>query len=88
MGSLFTSMVSTAGAMRALQSSLNVVQNNIVNASTVGYARQEATLVANPFNPHTSSTSGGVTFGAAVRFSSKPKRLRPRTTKRSSSAPA
>ncbi len=64
MGSLFTSMVSTAGAMRALQSSLNVVNNNIVNASTVGFARQEATLVANPFNPNTSSTSGGVTFGA------------------------
>ncbi|MBI2690279.1 MAG: flagellar hook-associated protein FlgK [Acidobacteria bacterium] len=63
MGSIFTSMVSTAGAMRALQTSLNVVQNNIVNASTIGYARQEASLVANPFNPNSSSTSGGVTSG-------------------------
>ena len=38
MGSLFTTMVSTAGAMRALQRSLSVVENNIVNASTAGYA--------------------------------------------------
>ncbi|HEU0121894.1 MAG TPA: flagellar hook-associated protein FlgK [Bryobacteraceae bacterium] len=56
-------MASTAGAMSALQRSLNVVQNNIVNASTVGYARQEATLVANPFNPGVGSTSGGVSSG-------------------------
>lgn len=63
MGSLFTTMVSTAGAMRALQRSLSVVENNIVNASTVGYARQEASLVANPYNPNSNSTSGGVSFG-------------------------
>jgi flagellar hook-associated protein 1 len=63
MGSIFTSMVSTAGAMRALQTSLTVVQNNIVNASTVGYARQEVSLVANPFNPTSGSTSGGVSPG-------------------------
>ena len=63
MGSLFTAMVSTAGAMKSLQRSLSVVQNNIVNASTVGYARQEGSLIANPFNPNSTSTSGGVTFG-------------------------
>jgi flagellar hook-associated protein 1 FlgK len=49
--------------MRALQRSLGVVENNIVNASTVGYARQEASLVANPFNPNSNSTSGGVSSG-------------------------
>jgi flagellar hook-associated protein 1 FlgK len=49
--------------MKALQRSLSVVQNNIVNASTVGYARQEGTLIANPFNPNSSSTSGGITSG-------------------------
>ncbi|MBM3783200.1 MAG: flagellar hook-associated protein FlgK [Acidobacteria bacterium] len=63
MGSLFTAMVSTADAMSTLQRSLTVVQNNIVNASTVGYARQEASLVANPFNPNSNSTSGGVRSG-------------------------
>lgn len=63
MGGIFTSMVSTAGALRSLQRSLNVVQNNIVNASTVGYARQDTTLIANPFNPNSGSTSGGVTSG-------------------------
>ena len=49
--------------MRALQRSLSVVENNIVNASTVGYARQEASLVANPYNPNTNATSGGVSSG-------------------------
>lgn len=63
MGSIFTSMVSTAGAMRALQRSLSVVENNIVNASTVGYARQESSLIANPYNPNSNSTSGGVSSG-------------------------
>lgn len=66
MGSIFSSMVSTAGAMKSLQRSLSVVQNNIVNASTVGYARQESSLIANPFNPNTSATSGGVTSGPMV----------------------
>ena len=56
-------MVSTAGAMRALQHSLSVVENNIVNASTVGYARQESSLVANPYNPNSNATSGGVASG-------------------------
>jgi len=66
MGSLFTSMSSTAGAMKTLQRSLSVVQNNIVNASTVGYARQEASLIANPFDPNSSSTSGGVSSGPVL----------------------
>jgi flagellar hook-associated protein 1 FlgK len=56
-------MVATAGAMNALQRAVSVVENNIVNASTVGYARQDMNLVANPFNPNTSATSGGVTTG-------------------------
>ncbi|MFN0103192.1 MAG: flagellar hook-associated protein FlgK [Bryobacteraceae bacterium] len=63
MGTLFTSMVSAASAMRALQRSLNVVENNIVNASTVGYARQESSLIANPFDPNSGFSAGGVSFG-------------------------
>ena len=66
MGSIFTSMVSTASAMQALQRSLNVVENNIINASTPGYARQEATLVANPFEPNSSTTSGGISAGRVI----------------------
>jgi flagellar hook-associated protein 1 len=66
MGSLFTTMASTAGAMKALQRSLNVVQNNIVNASTVGYARQEVSLIASPFDPNSTSNSGGVTAGRVI----------------------
>lgn len=63
MGSLFTSLSSAAGAMLALQRSLNVVQNNIANTSTPGYARQEGSLIANPYNPNGASTSGGVSAG-------------------------
>lgn len=59
-------MVSTAEAMRTLQRSLGVVENNIVNASTPGYARQEMSTVANPFNPNTTSTSGGIRSGPMV----------------------
>lgn len=63
MGSVFAAMVSTAEAMRVMQRSLSVVENNIVNASTPGYARQQASLVASPFNPNSQSTSGGVQSG-------------------------
>jgi len=63
MGSVFAAMVSTAEAMRVMQRSLTIVENNIVNASTPGYARQQASLVAAPFNPNSQSTSGGVQSG-------------------------
>lgn len=63
MGSVFAAMVSTAEAMRVMQRSLSIVENNIVNASTPGYARQQASLVASPFNPNSQSTSGGVQSG-------------------------
>lgn len=66
MGSLFSSMSSAAGAMSALQRSLGVVQSNIANASTVGYARQDASLIANPFNPDSGAMSGGVSFGQVL----------------------
>lgn len=66
MGSLFTTMSSTAGAMKALQRSLSVVENNIVNASTIGYARQEGNLIANPFDPNSSSLSGGISSGPII----------------------
>lgn len=55
-------MVNTAEAMRSLQSAVGVVQNNIINSSTAGYARQEQRMIANPFNP-SGSMSGGVTAG-------------------------
>src|SRR5262245_35535870 len=66
MGSQFTSMVSISAASRAVPRAVKVVQHNIVKASTVGYARQEASLVANPFNPNSNSTSGGVTSSPLV----------------------
>jgi flagellar hook-associated protein 1 len=64
MSNLFTSMSSAAGAMSALERSLSAVQNNIANAATAGYARQEGSLVANSYNPNSGSMSGGVSAGA------------------------
>jgi len=42
-----------------------MIQSNIANANTPGYARQEQTLVAMPFDPNT-QLSGGVPAGPVV----------------------
>jgi flagellar hook-associated protein 1 FlgK len=51
MGSLSAALSGAASALDALQYALNVSQNNIANASTPGYARQTASLQADPFDP-------------------------------------
>src|SRR5215471_7549764 len=62
MGSLFSSLVSTAGAIRAYDRSLDVIQNNVSNASTPGYAAARLNLIAEPFDPN-AGIGGGVTTG-------------------------
>ncbi|MFB3828253.1 MAG: flagellar hook-associated protein FlgK [Bryobacteraceae bacterium] len=49
--SLLASLRTTAGALRAFEQALETTQNNVANASTPGYARQRADLVALPFSP-------------------------------------
>ncbi len=49
--SLFASLRTTAGALRAFEQTLETAQNNVANASTPGYARQRVDLVALPFSP-------------------------------------
>lgn len=57
MGSLFTTLLNTAGAIQVFTRSLNTIQNNVTNANTPGYAKQTQTLEAMHFD--TSNGSGG-----------------------------
>ena len=59
MGSLFAALVGSTNSLRAYDQALSVVQNNVANASTPGYARQVPTLVADRFEPN-SGLAGGV----------------------------
>ena len=63
MGDLFSSMLTTSGALQAYGRVLQVVQNNVANSSTPGYAKQEQVLEAMPFDT-TGGLSGGVQAGA------------------------
>ena len=57
--SLLSSLVTSASALSAYDQVLSVTQNNVVNSSTPGYARQTMTLEARKFDP-TQGDSGGV----------------------------
>jgi len=62
MGNLLTALLNTAGSMRAVEQALTVTQNNVVNASTPGFAKQTATFEAMPFDL-TVGLPGGVLSG-------------------------
>ncbi|HTB18841.1 MAG TPA: flagellar hook-associated protein FlgK [Bryobacteraceae bacterium] len=64
MGSLSTSLINSANALRVYSEALEVVQNNVTNANTPGYASQSATLVAQAFDLNTGAP-GGVSLGAS-----------------------
>jgi len=50
MSNLLAAMGSTASALDVMQQALGVVQNNVSNASTPGYASQELNIAAAPFD--------------------------------------
>jgi flagellar hook-associated protein 1 FlgK len=60
MSSLLASMGSAASALDVLQQALGVVQNNVSNASTPGYASQQLNIEAAPFDVATGA-GGGLT---------------------------
>ena len=62
MGNMLTALLNTANSMRAVEQALTVTENNVVNASTPGYAKQTATFVAQPFDL-TVGLPGGVAAG-------------------------
>ena len=62
MSGLFSALNVSANALEAFQTALSVVQNNVANASTPGYAKQTVTLDALPFQP-SAGLPGGVSVG-------------------------
>lgn len=60
MSGLLTSMTSASNALDVLQQALSVVQNNVSNASTPGYATQQLNIAAAPFDI-VSGAAGGLT---------------------------
>jgi flagellar hook-associated protein 1 len=62
MPGLLGALQSAGNALTAYQQALNVVQNNITNANTPGYATQAANLVAQPFD-----VAGGLAGGVAAQ---------------------
>jgi len=65
MGNLLSSILHTADSIRVFDRQLAVIQNNITNASTPGYVRQNQTLTAQPFQLDIGLT-GGVGAGGVV----------------------
>ncbi len=67
MSSLFTTLLTSAGAMRVFERSLSTIQHNVSNASTPGYAKQGLELIALPYQPG-AGLPGGVAAGDLVSF--------------------
>lgn len=62
MSDLFASFDSAAGALLAFQNAIDVTQNNVTNANTPGFAKQNPVLESLPFDLATGE-SGGVKAG-------------------------
>lgn len=65
MGSLLAALRNSADAMWVLQQSTRVVQNNVANLSTPGFAKQRELIIAKAFDLN-SGLSGGVRWGGVI----------------------
>lgn len=65
MGGIFTSLISTSGALRAYGKDLSVIQNNVANVHTPGFVRQRLQLLPQNFNTKL-ELSGGLSTGALL----------------------
>jgi flagellar hook-associated protein 1 FlgK len=65
MGSLATSLLNSTNALSVYGQVLKVIQNNISNAHTPGYVKQDQSLLALPFNV-AQQTAGGVMAGPVL----------------------
>lgn len=65
MSTLFTTLLNSTGALRVYGRTFNVIQNNITNANTPGYVKQDQVLVSMPFQPEF-GVSGGVMAGPTL----------------------
>jgi flagellar hook-associated protein 1 FlgK len=65
MGGLTGALLNSANALGVFGKSFDVIENNITNANTPGYAKQTQSLSAEPFDPST-GLAGGVLAGPLV----------------------
>ncbi|HEY1206250.1 MAG: flagellar hook-associated protein FlgK [Bryobacteraceae bacterium] len=62
MGGLFGALTTSAGALKVFDQALDTVTNNVANAGTPGYASQNFTIQAQPFDPAV-GLPGGIAAG-------------------------
>ena len=60
MSTLLSIFGNAGSALAVLQQALSVIQNNVSNASTPGYATQRLNITAQPFDAVASGAAGGV----------------------------
>src|SRR5579862_6109128 len=65
MASLTSALLSSANALNTFSQTFNVIENNITNANTAGYARQDINLQPLPFDP-SGGLAGGVDPGPLI----------------------
>jgi len=70
MGGLSTTLLTSASALEVFNQALNTIGNNIDNADTPGFAKQEPSLAAQPFDP-ADNLAGGVIAGPLVNSRSE-----------------
>jgi flagellar hook-associated protein 1 FlgK len=64
-GSLNAVFLSSSHAIEVFNRALNVIENNVTNAQTPGYVKQDQSLLALPFDPNNGLT-GGVAVGPLI----------------------
>ncbi len=67
MGSLTSALQSAASALRIYQRALTVVENNVTNVGTAGFAKQQLLLAANGFDSQ-QQLPGGVTADGLIDY--------------------
>ena len=70
MGSLTSALITSASAMSVFERTFDVIENNITNANTPGYAQQEQSLAPLPFDP-SQGLVGGVSDGQLINSRSE-----------------
>jgi flagellar hook-associated protein 1 FlgK len=65
MGSITSALNGAANSLEVFSNTFSVIENNISNANTPGYAKQDVNLQPLPFDPST-GLAGGVTSGPLI----------------------
>ena len=60
---LFSTLISSMGALRVFEQALEVTQNNVNNASTPGFAKQRLAIESLPFDPERGLPGGVLSAG-------------------------